>query len=242
MRRFFVPLDSVRGGRCVIEGSDARHLALTLRASPGYEFEATDGRSGRLKLEVLTATPSRVECRIVGSVPAEERSVSVTLYQAVPRQFKMDDVVRTACELGVTRLVPLASERSMPHYDAKTLESKAGRWSRVAMETMKRVGRTTVMQILPLVKPEEIARHLVPGSLRIVPWELEEDATLKSVLRGNAGAKEVEIVIGAEGGFGTGEIGTFRTMGFAAVTLGRRVLTVETAVLTTLACVYYELD
>jgi 16S rRNA (uracil1498-N3)-methyltransferase len=242
MRRFFVPADSVRGDNCTIEGSDARHLAQTLRAPPGYEFEATDGRGNSLRLVAVSVSPARIECKILEAVPVPERSVSVALFQSVPRQFKMDDVVRSCVELGVDLLVPLLTERSEPRYDPKPASAKADRWNRVAQETAKRVGRTTTMKIETLRKAGDMPGLLRPGSTKILLWELDRERSLKAVLRAAKGPRAVDLLIGAEGGFGSDEVGTFEGMGFTAASLGERVLTVETAVLTTLANVYYELD
>ncbi len=242
MRRFFVPLDSIRDGACVIEGSDAKHLTQVLRISQGGEFEATDGRGNRLRLRVRASAPARVECDILETVPVLERTVEVTLFQAVPRQFKMDEIVRFAVELGVTTLVPVLTERSAPRYDPKLAASKFERWQRIALETAKRVGRTTALRLEPVVKPEALPGLLAGDTLRLMPWELERDRTLKSALRESGGARKAELLIGAEGGFSAEEASRFAGMGFVPVTLGKRVLTVETAVLTTLACLYYELE
>lgn len=242
MRRFFVPADSVHGDRCAIEGSDARHLAQTLRAVPGYEFEATDGRGNSLRLVAVSVSPARVECKILEAVPVHERRVSVALFQSVPRQFKMDDIVRSCVELGVDLLVPLLTERSEPRYDRETVRAKTDRWNRVAAETVKRVGRTTILKIETLKKVEEVPVLLRSGSLKILLWELERERSLKSLLRQSKDARAVDLVVGAEGGFGSEEVEIFKGMGFTPASLGERVLTVETAVLTTLANVYYELD
>ena len=242
MRRFFIPSGNIDGGRAVIDGSDFHHLARVLRKAVGDTIEATDGWGNFLRIKISEIGADHAFGTIVERNPVSERGVSVTLYQAIPRQGIFDNIVEKAVELGVRRIVPVITERTTVRFDDERGDKKLGRWRRIAEETIKKVGRADRVEILPVCGLGGIAEFLHDGSLKMTAWEMEESTTLKAFLSASRGVIDVETLIGPEGGLSEGEIEKLRGFGFSTVSLGKRILRVETAAISILSGIFYELD
>jgi 16S rRNA (uracil1498-N3)-methyltransferase len=151
----------------------------------------------------------------------------VTLVQCVPRGDRMDFIVQKATELGVSRIVPILSQRSVVRLDARQAESKTAHWRAVAVSACEQCGRNR----LPVIDAARPLLHylgeLPPGDgLRLV-FEPDRELQEPEVSLGSLSA--AEIAIGPEGGFGSDELEAFRVAGFFRVGLGPRVLRTETA-------------
>ncbi|OHD57049.1 MAG: hypothetical protein A2Y33_08975 [Spirochaetes bacterium GWF1_51_8] len=242
MRRFFIPADSIRKERARIGGTDFHHLVHVLRKSSGDTIDAVDGWGNFLKIRIDKVEAGAAEGTILERIPATERKISVTLYQAIPRQGIFDDIVEKAVELGVRRIVPLVTARSTVRFDDERGEKKLARWRRIADETIKRVGRADSVEILPVIALPAAHECLIEGSLKLAAWEMEQDVTLKSILHEENNLSAAEVLIGPEGGLSEEEIWILKEMGFRTVSLGKRILRVETAAVSVLSNIFYELD
>lgn len=242
MRRFFIPESAISGNTARITDSDAHHLAHVLRKAPGDTFGATDGMGNVLTVRVNRVDDGTVLLDIIDIENMPERSVRLRLFQAIPRGGRFEAIIEKACELGVAEIIPLITERTVSRLsDEKSLKKRA-RWERLAMEVMKQVGRTTPMSIAPVIDMSGLRENLHTGAVKLMLWELEESRSLKKAIRGKDPKSEIEAVIGPEGGFTQKEVDEIKALGFEAVSLGRRVLKVETAALSAAACIFYELE
>lgn len=240
MRHFFVPLDQINGNDVKICGSDAYHIRTVLRKKIGDLLPATDGQGRFLILKIKQADTDTLYCQIMSVRDADTYTFNISVFQAIPRGQTFDLIVEKLCELGTYRLIPVLTERSIPQYDTDKALKKQQRWQRISDETMKKVGRSTQMEVLPPVPIKIIADYLKPDELKIIPWELERELTLKELLRSQKNAASLSIFIGPEGGFSKTEVDFCVNIGFRPVTLGPRILKVETAAIATVANIFYE--
>ena len=141
----------------------------------------------------------------------------------------MDFIVQKATELGVTRIVPVLSQRSVVRLDAAQAESKAVHWRAVAVNACEQCGRNRV----PLIEaPTALIGYLGSStgtSPRLVLEPGSESHDAPTELDGAA-----EIAVGPEGGFAPEELEAFRIAHFARVRLGPRILRTETAAIAAL--------
>jgi 16S rRNA (uracil1498-N3)-methyltransferase len=155
----------------------------------------------------------------------------------------MDAILRQAVELGVRRVVPFRSARSIPRLPAEKGAARAARWQRIAEEAARQTGRAHVPEVSGILSFEEILGMPLPeGTCRLIFWEEERETGFRETLeacRGNAAA--FCLVIGPEGGLTAEEVGRARAAGFCSVSLGSSVLKVETAAPAVLAMLQYEL-
>ena len=222
-------------------GSDARQLITVLRKKIGDKFFATDGQGRVLTLEIKNIENDMLRCRIVSASNANEYSLDLTVFQAIPRGQTIELIIEKLCELGVNRIVPILTERTVPRYDQEKAKKKQQRWQRIADETMKKVGRSIGIGVSAPVSFKQIEKQLATDSLKIIPWELEQQLTLKQLLKTQNSVKSVSVIIGPEGGFSKSEVDFCVSTGFKPVSLGPRILKVETAAIVTAANIFYEL-
>jgi 16S rRNA (uracil1498-N3)-methyltransferase len=222
--RFFCP-DAATGDRFRLEGDEARHLSRVLRLGAGATVEVFDGRGHATLAEVLAAGKDVVELRRIGqALPDRALPISITLATAVPKGDRFDWLVEKATELGVARLIPLRTERSVVDPGRSKLE----RLRRAVVEASKQCGRNRLMEIgapvewTEFLRDEPLNPRLIahPGGLRFAGWPVPSPATT------------VVLAVGPEGGFSKDEVASAVDAGWCVVGLGSTLLRVETACLT----------
>jgi 16S rRNA (uracil1498-N3)-methyltransferase len=240
--RLYLPRPLETGAVCATAADQARYLKTVLRMREGDPLLIFNGTGWEYEAVIRRQTADGTELEITGrrALPAAE--IHVTLCQAVPKVEKMDGIIRHATELGVERIVPFLAERSVPRWRSEQLPRKRERWQKIAVEASRQCGRPDIPEIGEIVTFERMLRDVPESGLRLIPWEEETKTGIREILRDPArsGMKEFVLVIGPEGGFSAGEIELARQASFLSVSLGKRVLRVETASLAVLAILQYE--
>ena len=212
----------------------ASHLAKVLRARSGDEVILFNGDGREFDGAIETVRGSRVTASVGdGRQVDRESPLAITLVQSVPRGDRMDFIVQKATELGVGRIVPVLSQRSVVRLDKAQAESKAVHWRAVAVSACEQCGRNR----LPIIEAAQPLLNYLgessPGNGPRLVFEPESAQHPRTPAQGPGGAAHVaidaEIAIGPEGGFASDELEAFRVAGFSRVGLGPRVLRAETA-------------
>jgi 16S rRNA (uracil1498-N3)-methyltransferase len=222
------------------------HLSKVLRVRSGDELVLFNG-DGREFIGAIDAVRgSRVSASIGAARSIDRESpCRLTLVQCIPRGDRMDFIVQKATELGVARIVPVLSQRSVVRLDAAQSASKQAHWRAVAVSACEQCGRNR----LPTVEaPQPLLNYLgalappqpklgaagavAGGSLRLVMEPEGEQGSgaaqpIEIDFLGAIGA--ADIAIGPEGGFAPEELEAFQLSAFARAGLGPRVLRTETA-------------
>jgi 16S rRNA (uracil1498-N3)-methyltransferase len=240
--RLYLPRPLETGAVCSAAPDQARYLTTVLRMKEGDPLLIFNGTDWEYEAVIQRRTAAGMELEITGRQRLPEAGIHVTLCQAVPKADKMDGIIRHATELGAERIVPFLAERSVPRWRPDQLPRKRARWQKIAVEASRQCGRSDIPEIGEIVAFERMLRDVPESGLRLIPWEEETTTGLREVLRdpARAGMTEFVLVIGPEGGFSTGEIDQARRAGFLSVSLGKRVLRVETASLAVIAVLQYE--
>ena len=195
-----------------------------------WEYDAVFGKTaGGLVLEIRGKHP----------VPAD--AIEITLCQAIPKAEKME-AVRHATELGAGRIVPFFAKRSVHRWQPEKSPQKQERWQKIAVESSRQCGRTDVPEIGEIISFTRMLRLARPEGLNLICWEEESARGIREVLQDPqyGEVREFVVVIGPEGGFDGDEIAQARPAGFRSVSLGRRVLRVDTAAAAVLSLLQYE--
>jgi len=220
------------------------HLAKVLRARSGDEIVLFngDGREFTGAIEAVSGLRVSASITVARSVDRES-PFQLTLVQCVPRGDRMDFIVQKATELGVVRIVPVLSQRSVVRLDATQAASKQAHWRAVAVSACEQCGRNLLPGVEP---PQPLLSYLgamAPraGTDRMLRLVLEperarqtqrEARTIDSEAPAASGA---QIAIGPEGGFTPDELEAFDLSAFSRVRLGPRVLRTETAAIAAIA-------
>jgi 16S rRNA (uracil1498-N3)-methyltransferase len=209
---------------------ESHHLARVLRLKMGDLVVAVDG-SGR----DYTVRLERVSAETTGTIidvraRATESPFPITLVQGVPKGDKLEAIIRAATELGVARVIPVLTARTIVRLDAVRGAARLGRWQRVAREAAKQCGRARLPEIeIPHPLSSVIGTPPDEGTLRLCLWE-EERTPLAEVIASLPMAPVAAIVVvGPEGGLVGEEVGAARAAGWHVAGFGPRILRTETA-------------
>ncbi|MBQ1893071.1 MAG: 16S rRNA (uracil(1498)-N(3))-methyltransferase [Clostridia bacterium] len=239
MRRFFAENMDLNGDAVCLYGDEARHIGLVLRMKPGDEVLLIDGSGAECTAVIESITEDSVRLAVrERRMSSTEPEVSVTLFQCLPKQGKMEVIIQKCVELGVMKIVPTVSARCVVKIEGK--DNKIARWNKVSQEAAKQCGRAAVPQVAFPTALEKI--DFSGFDTVLIAYENESEVTLRSVLTDGRKVSNMAVVIGPEGGFEPKEVGSVAARGGIPVSLGRRILRTETAGMAVLAQIMYELE
>jgi len=213
----------ILGGIAVLDGPEAHHLIHVMRAKPGTQVVLFDGSRFEFDAEIVRFGRSEVELAVRSSREVDrELSVEVTLAVTLPKGDRQRWLVEKATELGIARIVPLLTTRSV----AKTTPQVLKRLRRTVIEASKQCGRNRLLEITPSQSWAELVAsgREVPVRILAHPYVAGDCGSAKTVRSG-----PVCLAVGPEGGFTEAEVSLATDAGWQAVTLGPRILRVETA-------------
>ncbi len=257
VRRFFVEEIEAKDGLCTIGGSEAKHMTRVLRMGRGDRFILMDGKGARFQAIIASAGRREVLVTLEKPLPQPSPSpIEITLCQALLKSRAMDYVIEKTSELGVHRILPFSSERTVVRPNEERFANKRQHWREIAHSAAKQSDRKTPVEIGPLSTfGKLVGKCRGENALKVILWEEEGARDLKGVLRGRVwparhrsrageaggeGVKNFIGIVGPEGGFSQEEVRAAGEAGFVSVSLGQRVLRAETAAITMVAIVQYE--
>lgn len=225
----------VAGATFDLPAEAAHHAVRVLRLAVGDGLLLFDG-AGREFAAVLSEIGKRDARVAVGEATGADREshLDVTLYQALQSGDKMDYTVQKAVELGVGRIVPVDSRRSVLRLSGERAAKRVAHWQGVAVSACEQCGRTRVPEVAPIVPlAQALGGEESGGRLRLL-LDPEGGVTLNQLPPGS----RIDLLVGAEGGLDPEEEAAARAAGFIGLRLGPRVLRTETAALTALAALH----
>ena len=231
MTRIHVAAPLVVGATLELPDDAARHIAQVLRMRAGEALTLFNGEGGEYAAEIVEAGRRDVRVSIDRFDPVDRESrLEVTLAQCVSKGDRMDYTIQKAVELGVSRIVPVLSERSVVKLDAERWDKKLEHWRGVAVSACEQSGRTRLPEVTAIQKLDAWLAMPPDSALRLVlaPTESVSLRTLEA-------AAKIALLIGPEGGLSDKEIAAARQAGCIGIGLGPRVLRTETAGVATLA-------
>ena len=238
--RYFVEIP-ITGEQARLEGGEAHHLVHVMRAKPGHPVTLFDGSGAEFDARIETIGRSTVELAIAERIEIDrELARSITLAVSLPKGDRQRWLVEKATELGVARLAPLITARSV----AQPVESALVRLRRAVIEASKQCGRNRLMEISAAVSFRDFVREAADRAERWIahPSDAEAPGRASQVRHGGRSQAEpknesggpgnenaIVVAIGPEGGFTGEEVQLAIDAGYSPLDLGPRILRVETA-------------
>jgi 16S rRNA (uracil1498-N3)-methyltransferase len=204
-------------GDVTLEGPEARHLAAVRRFAAGDAVTLFNGDGHEYPARVADVGKRRVTVRVTAVLrPDRELGFPLHVASALPKGDRGDFLIEKLTELGVTDFTPLLTDRGVVKAD----ESKADKLRRAVIEASKQCGRNVLMRVHGPARwadwcPRQTGPRLIahPGGAR----------------RGFAPGSGVTVAVGPEGGFTEQEVELALANGWERLSLGPRILRVETA-------------
>ena len=243
MPKFFVTPQDIVGKKITLTQQNQAYIsspATSHRAREGEEITVCDGEGMDYQCRILSLERG-VVTEVFSSAPCDvEPETKITLYQGLPKVDKMEWIIQKCVELGIERIVPVSTERAIVKLDKKE-GKKLERWQKIAEAAAKQSGRGIIPQMGESVLSfKEAVAEAAKLDGALIPYEKEEERGIRQFVQGFSG-KTVGVFIGPEGGFAPEEIQLAQEAGILPVTLGKRILRTETAGMTTVALLLYEL-
>lgn len=245
MYQFFVEPSAILGNRVTITGKDVNHIKNVLRMKIGEEIAVSNGMDGkeyRCGIEAFTEDEVICTLRFVKE-DALELPSKVYLFQGLPKADKMELIIQKAVELGVYQVIPVSCKRAVVKLDEKKAKSKIARWQGIAEAAAKQSKRGIIPEVKEVMTMKEAIYYSEACQVRIIPYELAEGMEkTKEIIGSLKPGEDVAIFIGPEGGFEEAEVTAAMESGIVPITLGKRILRTETAGMTVLSWIMYQLE
>ncbi|MCL2034458.1 MAG: 16S rRNA (uracil(1498)-N(3))-methyltransferase [Oscillospiraceae bacterium] len=235
MPRFFT--SDIADNTVRITGDDARHMSRSLRMRVGEVFEACDLSGFDYRCKVVEISPGLVTASVLQKEPSKgEPAVRISLYQALPKSDKLEQIVQKAVELGVYEITPVLTARCVSRWDSRDAEKKIERLKRIALEASKQSGRGIIPRVLPLCGFEAAIESMRKSKLAVLFFE-NAKTPLREIL--GEGYDSISIMTGSEGGFSQEEALYSAAKGVHPARLGQRILRCETAPVCAISAILY---
>ena len=244
MYHFFVTPAQIMDGYAVITGQDVNHIRNVLRMKAGEQVGIRDGISRSYICELETIGEDEIRAKILTEdTNLSELPAELYLFQGLPKSDKMELIIQKAVELGVHEVIPVATRRAVVKLDRKKEESKLKRWNTIAESAAKQSKRIVIPEVTGVMSLKEALAYAADFNLKLLPYENARGmAATKEQVEAVRPGMDIAVFIGPEGGFEETEVEEARAAGFYPVSLGKRILRTETAGLTMLSILMYQME
>lgn len=225
------------------------HLVNSLRIKEG-EFVLCSiipfASSFDYKTRVFSVSKKEVRLSIEEESRANELDIDINLYQGLCKSDKFEFIIEKAVELGVHKIIPLDTEYAVVKFDLneKKINSKLDRFNKIAKSAAEQSKRHYIPEVSKPLNFDKIRNLDLSNSYNILFYENAKGIidTRNYISEIKKDKKAINIFIGPEGGFSDKEIEEATSLGIKILTLGKRILRTETAAVTALSILMYELE
>jgi len=252
MHRFFIAPELLAHpqARLVLPEKMAHQLRDVLHLEVGEHLALLDNSGEEVLCEITKSHRAGVEVQVLERRAGKRESpVRIILCQGLLKSARFEWILEKGTELGVATFVPMLCRRSMAGLEDAGA-SKIQRWQRIVQEAAEQCGRARLPELLPICPLQHVLSNIPVGVQALMPWEEEHEKSLHEALKIIVASHQqsapssitVALLIGPEGGLMAEEVRLAQRHNVQAVTLGTRILRAETAALTAVANVMYELE
>ncbi len=242
MHRFFLDPQAINQGLVTFPADVSKQMLRVLRLQHGDEVVVLPGDGSELVVRL-----DREDNKIVTGFATTQRigtsepSTRLTMLIGLTQREKFEFILQKCTEIGVASFIPLITSRTLQQ-STSGMEQKQIRWQAIIKEAAEQSGRALLPEIHPVMTLGEGLRHASEHSLiKMVAWEDAKGHRIRDILNRKP-VGSVALLIGPEGGLSMEEISNVESFGFVPVTLGTRILRMETAAIVSAALVFDEME
>lgn len=232
MQRYFS--NSKETGKLFLINDDIYHITRVMRMKDNDKIEVIYNNDLYICNIIINELPwVNIVSKEEGKIEDKEIILAIPLL----KEQKMDLVLQKATELGVTKIIPVAMERSIVKLDDSKEVKKIDRWSKICKEASEQSKRNSIPVISNIMTLKELVKE---EGIKIVCSTIEKENNLKKFLTEHKNYDKIIIVVGPEGGISSKEEEYLVSEGFTRVSLGKRIMRVETVPIFILSALNYE--
>lgn len=238
-RRFFVSPEGITEDKIHIsDKNDIHHILRVLRLKEKDKIIVLDGLGNEYQVIITSIALDGIKGKVVEKVTHLQKK-ELILVQALPKMSKMDLIVSKCTELGVTKIIPINTQRSVIHLKDET--NKLSRWKRIAKSSSAQCQRVEIPIINPITNLVTSLELIKEVNLGLILDEKAKRLLREVFLTTQLNLEKVAIIVGPEGGFTQQEVQKAEDEGIISVSLGMNVLRCETAPIVASSIILYEL-
>ncbi len=230
MHRFFLPQTAFQSETILFSPETAHQIQRVLRLHAGDNVLCLDNQGWEYRVELTVGESSTIAGRILEKSPAGgEPAVRLHMLLCLSQREKFEWMLQKCTEVGAIEFTPVLSSRSLVQ-DERALQNKYPRWEKILQEAAEQSGRGAIPRLNRAAGYEAALKNTAAaGGFCLLAWEGEVVQRLTEALQGQARGTVVAILIGPEGGLSKAEAEQAANIGWSPVSLGKRILRMETA-------------
>jgi 16S rRNA (uracil1498-N3)-methyltransferase len=231
--RFYSPEKLRLGAQAKLSDNASIHATRVMRLNVGDKLFLFDGNGNDFECELVSVQKNGSLAKVLSMHEVNNESpINITLLLGVSSGDRMDIGIQKAVELGVNRIIPIKTERSVVKLDEEKAKKRVEHWQHIVISACEQSGRAVLPIVeLPTTLSNFCAKPAAKNSTRITLDPLSSKR-IADLPKPNG---EIELLVGAEGGLSANEIALASQQGFIGVQLGKRILRTETAPLAAIA-------
>ena len=207
MHRFFVPQATLQPDPLVFPSETARQISAVLHLKAGQHVILLDNSGSEFEVELVAVGNKVVQGKILQKrVAIGEPAIQVVLYLSLTKREKFEWALQKCTEVGTAGFVPVITSRSLVQSTVEA-RSKYERWQKILQESAEQSHRGLIPDLYePLRFGQALAHARQNTQVCLIPWEKEEQSSLKSVLSKHEAYSRIGVFIGPEGGYSSDEV------------------------------------
>ena len=221
-RRYFHPDLPAAGGLIQLADDEAQHATRVMRVEIGDKIILFDGRGNEAEAEIISATRRECHCRSEPALAVDrESSTRLHLAIALPKPDRAKELIERLTELGVDTVTPIVGARTQREPSASLIE----KLRRAVIEASKQCARNRLLAVQDPVSLADFLSNIDKAATR---W-VAHPTGAEILSPGRNSNQNLIALVGPEGGWTDEEVEESLANGFEAVSLGKRILRIETA-------------
>jgi 16S rRNA (uracil1498-N3)-methyltransferase len=242
MHRFFVLPEEIQNDEVHFSANASRQISRVLRLKEGERVIVLDNSGYEMQTDLGEIDETGCTGRVISRefCKAEPRAELLMILSVTQRE-KFEWMLQKCTEIGASAFQPVITSRSLSQKKTDMI-SKYPRWKMILKEAAEQCGRGIIPKLLDVGMFDEIIGNVTKEyPLCLIPWEGEHQKNLDDLLT-DRNLRKIAMMIGPEGGFSEAEVEQASRAGFHPVTLGKRILRMETAAVVAAALVLHETE
>ncbi|PKN90252.1 MAG: 16S rRNA methyltransferase, partial [Chloroflexi bacterium HGW-Chloroflexi-7] len=219
----------------------SQQICRVLRLKTGSEIVLLDNQGYEYPSRLSEVSESHCTASKITKQPSlGEPATQISMLIGLTQREKFELILQKCTEIGVTSFMPIITTRTLVQ-KTSDVDDKSARWKKIIQEAAEQSHRGRMPLLSPALKyADALAQSKTDDALNLILWEDETNLSIKQQLRAFKG-KQVSLIIGPEGGLSAEEVELAKVSGYSPVSLGKRILRMETAAIHAAGVVLYEL-
>jgi len=240
MSKFYIDKNNIINNKVLISRDEARHIIKVLRYKIDDLITLFDSEGMTYECVIKAFENEGITAEIIEKIENKNSETTIiVLAQAVLKSKKMDSVIQKSTELGISRIIPFFSSRTIPKWNSDKCFDKAEHWRNIVKASVKQSGIRKMPCVDNIISYDEIISSNLNMN-KILLYEKERNVSFKKIINTITFPSDILIMVGPEGGFTMEEVSKAKQSGFIITGIGNLILRAETVPISVLSILQYE--